>query len=349
MMKNRLRHRLLPLCAMLLSMALLAACGASTPAAEGGTASPSGTAANSSDSVQSAQSGTDTAAEASTAEQTRTYTDAAGREIQLPARPQHIVAHFFAPEMVALGAPVVGTNYANAKLSLTEEQMTGMADISGEGVNPNVEAVLALEPDLILVPNFLETATVDALEKIAPTVVMDYSEESFARLRKLGEIVGMKDQADQWIANYEEKAKQKREELKSYVKEGETASAFIMHSDQKLYVYGPQRLGPTMYDALGFIQPDKLAELTSSAPDALWTEISLEVLPEYAGDRIFFVTPSSNEEALNKMKELQNSAVWKEVPAVKNGHVYVVESRWALNDPLTLDWLLDEMPKQFMQ
>ncbi|MDF9854709.1 hypothetical protein M2105_002566 [Paenibacillus sp. PastF-1] len=32
---------------------------------------------------------------------------------------------------------------------------------------------------------------------------------------------------------------QKREELKSYISEGETASAFILHSDQKLYVYGP--------------------------------------------------------------------------------------------------------------
>ena len=40
---------------------------------------------------------------------------------------------------------------------------------------------------------------------------------------------------------------------------------------------------------------------------------------------------------------------WKGIPAVKNGKAYVVESRWAFNDPLTLDWLLDEMPKTISQ
>ncbi|MDF9848338.1 ABC-type Fe3+-hydroxamate transport system substrate-binding protein [Paenibacillus sp. PastF-1] len=73
------------------------------------------------------------------------------------------------------------------------------------------------------------------------------------------------------------------------------------------------------------------------------------MLPEYAGDRIFLVKPSEDAEALKKTEELQNSAVWKNTPTVKNGQVYVVGSRWALNDPLTLDWLLDQMPAALMK
>ncbi|MNI54032.1 Iron(3+)-hydroxamate-binding protein FhuD precursor [compost metagenome] len=251
--------------------------------------------------------------------------------------------------MVALGAPVIATNYLNAKLSLTDEQLGSLEDIGGEGTNPNLEKVLSLTPDLIIVPDFIGTETVEELEKIAPTVVMSYSEESLSRLRKLGDVAGLPDAAEQWIQAYNDKVAEKREALKPYISEGDTASAFILYSDQKIYVYGPQRLGPTMYDALGFKQPQKLAELSTANPDALWTEISLEVLPEYAGDYIFLVKASEDEEALKQTEELQNSAVWKNIPAVKNGHVYVVSSRWALNDPLTLDWLLDQMPAALMK
>ncbi|WP_249898810.1 ABC transporter substrate-binding protein [Paenibacillus sp. PK3_47] len=274
---------------------------------------------------------------------TRVYTDAVSREVEIPEHPQRIIAHYFAPEMLAIKAPIIGTNYNNAKLSLSDEELADIEDIGGDGINPNTEKMLSLEPDLILLPDFLEAETIEQVAQIAPTVVMSYSEETFARLQKLGDVAGLPGAADEFITEYNAKVEQKREELKPFIKDGETASAFILHSDRKLYVYGPQRLGPTMYEAFGFKQPDKLAELTASAPDALWTEISLEVLPEYAGDHIFLVKPSESEEALKMSEELQNNPVWKNMPAVKNGQAYVVGSRWALNDPLTLDWLLDEM------
>jgi iron complex transport system substrate-binding protein len=40
---------------------------------------------------------------------------------------------------------------------------------------------------------------------------------------------------------------------------------------------------------------------------------------------------------------LVNAPIWQSLPAVQNGKVYLVGTRWGLNDPLTLDWLLDEM------
>ncbi len=277
---------------------------------------------------------------------TKKYIDSKGREVELPAHPERIVAHYYASEFVALGLPIVGTNYINASGILTPAQLQGIENIGGEGVVPNLEKVVALDPDLIVVPNFLQPADLEALSKIAPTVALDYSSDVFARLRTIGEIAGSSARAEDWIAAYKAKAEEKRKEAASLIQPGETSSAFILYQDKQLYVYGPQRLGPIMYDALGFAMPPKVKELFDRNKDALWETISLETLPDYAGDRIFLVIPDDSDDTKKMVEEVLNGPIWKGLPAVKNGKAYVVESRWAFNDPLTLNWLLDEMPKK---
>ncbi|WP_139994777.1 ABC transporter substrate-binding protein [Paenibacillus paridis] len=273
----------------------------------------------------------------------RTFTDALGRKVELPANPQRIVAHYYASEMTALDIPMIGTNFQNAKLVLNEEQLSGLEDIGGQETVPNMEKVLSVSPDLIIVPDFIEAKDIEALAKIAPTVAISYSGDIFSRLRTIAEIVGKPELAEGWIQKYEAKAAAKREELKPFLKKGETASAFIVYLDKQLYVYGPQRLGPTMYDALGFVQPPKVAELFEGKKDSLWETISLESLPEFTGDRIFLVTKDDSEEAKQAVEEIINGPIWSKIPAVQNGQAYVVDKRWSLNDPLTLDYLLDEM------
>ncbi|MEK0313178.1 ABC transporter substrate-binding protein [Cohnella sp. 56] len=265
------------------------------------------------------------------------------RQVEIPVHPQKLVAHYFAPEMIALGQPMIGTNYINAKLSLSEEQLAGIADVGGADLVPNAEKLIALAPDLIIVPDFVEPGDLEQLSKIAPTVAVAYGSDEFTRLRTLGELVGRADAADAWIAAYEDKAAQTREKLKGKVNEGETATAFILYGDKKLYVYGPARVGVTLYDSLGFSMP-KSVEASFAGGSELWKEISIEKLPDYAGDRILLVESAGSEDTL---KALKDSPVWATLPAVKAEHAYVVPGRWGLNDPLTLDWQLDEAVKLF--
>ncbi|SDC27649.1 iron complex transport system substrate-binding protein [Paenibacillus sp. UNCCL117] len=326
---------------MLIMLVILSGCGAggagTKPAVETVPAAPTTASAAPAPANEAAKSAV------------RIYQDAKSREVEIPAHPTRIAAHYFASEMVALQAPVVATNHLNAKLSLTPEQLSKIEDIGGDGVNPNVEKLLSVNPDLIILPDFLEQKTIDAVAKIAPTVVMNYSEDAFTRLKKLGDVAGVPAAADQWLSAYDAKIKKKKEELEPLLKNGATATAFVLHSDKKLYVYGAQRLGPTMYNALGFKQPDKVKELFANDPQALWKEISLEVLPQYAGDYIFIVTAAKDGKAVTEMDELLSSPIWKSLPAVKNGKAHVVGTRWGLNDPLTLEWLLDEMSKALKQ
>jgi len=317
----------------ILTSILLVGCGSKTN-------SPEATA----EAVISAVPTATTAASIAVEPTTRIFTDALGRKVELPANPQRIIAHYYAAEMVALGIPITGTNYVNAEEVLTKDQLQGVEDIGGDTLAPNLEKLLTLAPDLIIVPDFLETNNLEALSKIAPTVVISYGSDVFSRLRTLGEIVGKPDNAEAWIKSYTVRTAEKRSLVKPFIKEGETASAFVLYLEKKLYIYGPQRLGPTMYDALGFKVPAKAAELFQNDKETLWKEISLETLPDYVGDRVFLVT-QKDEAAKKEIEEIINGPIWKTLPAVKNKHAYVVGNRWGLNDPLSLEWVLDEMTK----
>jgi iron complex transport system substrate-binding protein len=264
-----------------------------------------------------------------------------GREVEIPLSPQRIVTHYYGAEMVALGIPIIATNYANAQVVMTEEQLAGIEESGGEDGQPNMEKILTLDPDLIIMPDFMEESVLDELSQIAPTVTVAYRDDTFTHLRTLADLVGQPELAENWIEGYLAKVEQKRSEAAPFIEPGETASAFILYFDKKLYLYGPQRLGPTMVDAFGFAMPSKVAELFEGS-DALWEEISLEVLPDYVGDRIFVVT-DEHEAGQEFANEVMNSALWQGLPAVQNGKAYIVGTRWGLNDPLTLDWLLDEM------
>lgn len=316
-----------------LSVVLLSACGAGNAAAPASSADESKT---------PPQAATESAAPAANEPTVRTYKDAFGRTVEIPAAPKRIIAHYYAAEMEALDVPVVGTNFENAKLTLTDEQLQGVEDIGGSGLVPNLEKTLSLNPDLIVIPDFLQPADIEALSKIAPTVVVAYGDDAFTHLSVLADLVGQPDKAEKWIAGYKKKAEEKRQLVQSSIQEGETAAAFILHSNKKFYVYNKQRLGPTLYDAFGFAAPPKVAELFKDKPNELWASISLEKLPDYAGDRVFLVVQSNTEEAKKAAEEIVQGPVWRNLPAVKNGKAYVVESRWAMNDPLTLEWLLDE-------
>lgn len=70
----------------------------------------------------------------------------------------------------------------------------------------------------------------------------------------------------------------------------------------------------------------------------------MEVLKEYAGDRIFLLTPVA-EEAKQSTENLLKSPIWKSLPAVKNGYVYTQDIMKTSSDATTREWPLGEIPQ----
>lgn len=49
------------------------------------------------------------------------------------------------------------------------------------------------------------------------------------------------------------------------------------------------------------------------------------------------------DETTARQASLTNSGLWKSIPAVKENHVYTLDSKFNYDDPITLDRLLDEI------
>ncbi|HAB34112.1 MAG TPA: ABC transporter substrate-binding protein, partial [Exiguobacterium sp.] len=95
-----------------------------------------------------------------------------------------------------------------------------------------------------------------------------------------------------------------------------------------------------LYQEMKLKMPDKVTKM--ALKDGYYA-LSPEVLPEYAGDYLVF---SKSAEADNSFTKTDT---FKNIPAVKNDHVFEVDSKeFYFNDPLTLERQLEFFKKSFL-
>ncbi|CAM4451761.1 iron complex transport system substrate-binding protein [Paenibacillus endophyticus] len=98
----------------------------------------------------------------------RMFKDALGREVEIPANPGKVVVVTYGGYLLPLGLKPVGADQGT--LDQYPEDMAEVESI-GEGLG-NAEAVSALEPDLIILPDYHKAEAFASYEKIAPTIAV---------------------------------------------------------------------------------------------------------------------------------------------------------------------------------
>jgi iron complex transport system substrate-binding protein len=300
--------------------------------------SAAGGSSSASEAPSSSPSSTATATEA----ETRTISTPRG-DVVVPANPKRVVADQYMGHLLKLGIKPVGVKHIMLdegwfdKAGVTEETLAGIEDLGDLPLD--LEKMTELDPDLILVSVDKE---LEQYEKIGTTVYVPYWEgestvNPLEKFKRISDVFGKRDVAEEWIAEYEKKAEAAREKIKGVVKEGETVSV-IQFSQNVVYVLaakGGNYGAPTIYETLQ-LKP------TQSALDMKdgFEAISLEVLPTYLGDHIFVY--NGDKELL---EESMQSNIWKLVPAVQKNQVYLYGNAYAdeflMEDPYSLEQQLD--------
>lgn len=279
--------------------------------------------------------------ETATAEPTtRIYKDYLGHEVEIPVNPERVVYHGEGyGDVLALNIKTVGAGFSWITDYAWEDRVKDVEDV---GFPINVEQTLSLKPDLIIIGTSDEK-TYSQLSKIAPTIVFDTFAPLNQRLTELGDILNKKEKAAQWIEDYTDKADKMWESLVAVgtVKPDETASVLTYYPGDRLFVMARAGLSQVLYDSNVLKPGDKIQKILDDGTG--FAEISTELLPEYAGDRIFILTPVTDE-AKQSTKEMMDSPIWKSLPAVKNGHVYTIDIQKSDSDASTREWLLTELP-----
>ncbi|TQR96689.1 ABC transporter substrate-binding protein [Paenibacillus ottowii] len=291
------------------------------------------------------KSGTDTLNGQSQAVAMREYVDATGQKINIPANPQRVVTTQYLDAMLALGVKPVGAASHVLEGDYLKGKIDGIADIG----NPtNVEKVLELQPDLIIATEDTTPEVKEQLEKIAPTVSVSFGGgDVFKQLQDVAAVLGKDKEAEQWIANFNKKAEESRKKLAGKFKKDETVTIYMTYGKNALRVYGARNVGHVIYRSLKLNPPEYIRQKLAKDPkyNFVYDSISMEKLPELSGDRIIMLV---YDEATTDgmLKEIEQSALWRNLPAVKNHKVYFIKADpWFTYSPLAIDQSLDEAIK----
>lgn len=232
---------------------------------------------------------------AAPAQDTRSFTAANGT-FDIPASPQRIVAlndQILTLPLYELGAPVVGS--AGRVDGNGNEFMRGGMDTLGIDFSNtdikfvglfndlNIEAIAALAPDLIIGGTYTDRKVIDALQAIAPTLVIDNGTLGLVdTLRTLADVTGKSGNFDARFARYQANL----ERTKGFLGDTSAVTAtltFMFPAGEELWVYR-ENLGAIarVLKDLGIEPPAAVA--TMAEQQASW---SAELIQQLDADFIF--------------------------------------------------------------
>ena len=274
-------------------------------------------------------------------EDTVKVTDVRG-EVEIPANPKRIVDLSGNSDILSiLGYKVVGTANSDAYdytkfPSYLEDTLSG-AKILGYSMQDtmDVEAVMNLNPDLIVISTVQEKMY-DALSEIAPTVMIQLEALNWKDdVRALGKVFDKEDVANEWIANYESKAKEAGDKIKAKYGDDTTYLSFLASNGQ-FYIFDGAGFGDVLYNDMGLAKPAGMPEQT----DISLPVVTYEGLAAIQADYIFAIATDKD------LAQLEANSIWNNLPAVKNGNVVILESSPYFNQgysPIGREKLVNEI------
>jgi len=265
---------------------------------------------------------------------TRTFVDITGESIEVPADPQRIVAIHdvnAGEQILSLGFELVGMATRDGEFDgevAAVYELDGVEPV-GDVYTPNVEAILALDPDLIVgegyngagQDQFMEEGLQDQLEAIAPVVYIDTFRPVDDVMTEFAGLLG---------PSAEDEVARQRDEYQAAIAEvsdelgdpnGLTAAVVGMRADDVVEAYGPETQVPSVIlTQLGIEQPDIVAEAEEAGG---YLSISLERIPELSADVILLDTGVGEFGG-----DYTGNALWQALPAVQAGQVYRWGAEW---------------------
>lgn len=280
------------------------------------------------------------------ADGTRTVTSSWGTAT-VPADPQRIVTilgYVDFETMLALGVTPVGAGTQGGTVA------SGFAPHLGDltdGVEPldwsegaPVEKILALEPDLILAP---DQDSYDAVKDLAPTIPAGAADDRTWKddARYVGAALGLADEAEKLIADYETRAAELKAELAPLMAGKTVASPQVAFDHSQVYVAGANAFSSRVLQDVGL----ELAPVLEGSDTHV--ELSFENLTDLDADVLFWQVRQLDDDGSRDTAALdvvEGSPLWPKLTAVKADAVHHVDNRpWYFPTILSAQQMLTDI------
>lgn len=238
-------------------------------------------------------------------------------ETDVSKEPKKVVALelSFVDALEGLGMQPVGIADDNKK-DMIEKLVDGKVDYTSVGTRqqPNLEVISSLQPDLIIADVQRHKAIYKELQQIAPTIELKSREstyeENIESFETISKAVGKEDVANKRLQEHE----QTIQELKDTLKEeaGQTVLPAVVRDTSF------QAHTSSSYDG-EFLE--KLGLKNAVESEEAYAEMNLEQLSDINPGILIL----ANNEGKLITDEWKNNPLWKDLDAVKNDKVFVVD------------------------
>lgn len=370
-MTGRSRVQLLAIVSALLLMA--AACGSDDDdEADATVGEPSSAASASTETTAVASDPGSTDLVGDEVAETRVFVDDLGREVEVPVNPERVI--FANGELAGMV-----TTLGYEPLALHDSYGSDIELLrSFGGLTPgldrtvfldsaelNLEALKALEPDLLIWTNWLDVDMYEVItEEIAPVVALDprtngtnaYAPgedqgETYSKQRKVADLVGVSDALDEQIAEYEAQIDAVRERHGELIDQLEWTMLDI-YGDGLAWLYGnPVLAYGQVFGDLGLDRSTAMTDEVES-PDAeyyLQTSISAERVVDFGADLVFVLVEDPSSQSVADV-DSGIDALLSSTGAGAAGQVFVGDQLgWTLHSVQANVAVLDEIDQILSQ
>ena len=243
--------------------------------------------------------------------------------------------------VLALGVTPVGsvrTDVSDALPAYIEDAGADPAEIANVGTiaEPDLEAIAALEPDLILSNAVRHTDVYEQLSALAPTVFAEAIGESWQEnLRLAGEALGLAEEAEELLTAHEERAVEVGALFGDPAATEVSIVRFLDGSAVRLYGEG-SFIGAVLAD-VGFARPE--VQRTAET----FVEVGPEEIGRADGDLVF--SAAYGQDGRTAAAQITGGGLWQGLSAVQQGRAFEVDDdRWFLAiGPLGASLVLDDL------
>ncbi|MBM7583510.1 iron complex transport system substrate-binding protein [Bacillus pakistanensis] len=260
----------------------------------------------------------------STSSQEERVVKHAGGETTIKGTPKRIVTLYQGANdtAAALGVKPVGIVESWNQLPIYEYLRSDLegATVVGQELQPNLEEISKLKPDLIIASTFRHEKIYPQLSKIAPTIMDDTVYEWKDTLKLMADALNKQDKEAELLAAWDKRVKDFKSQMGDKLPIKATITNF--RSDHMRVYYNSY--GGSILKELGF----EILERPKGSEGAEWGEkiTTKERISDLHADVIFNFNASKDSKLVEKnYKEWTNHPLWKELDAVKNEKVFQVD------------------------
>ncbi|QUW20692.1 iron-siderophore ABC transporter substrate-binding protein [Sporosarcina sp. Marseille-Q4063] len=285
-------------------------------------------------------------------EESVTVTDINGKvTLDKPAIKVVALEWTYVEDLLAVGIQPVGVadiqeyhNWVNIDAKLNDD----VTDVGGRQ-EPNLEAIAALEPDLIIGVKFRHESMLKELEGIAPTVIfnpypedesVDHYQEMIDTFNEIAKAVNKTDEAKKVLADLDakyEEAKEKIAKADLKTKDVILTNAYTGPQAPEIRVMTPNSMTSQIIEKIGLKNvhvPDQYEMFGSST-------FNVEGLTKYEDANYLYTVQAEDNIYENQLKE---NAVWKNLNFVKEDRLFNLGGdTWLYGGPLSAETLLNKI------